>query len=132
MIIKRFLLLLQVATVLLALLLWLVAESGLFWMLMAQLFLGVLQPVLAIIYVVRERLLYPLNARMNQYFIGVVVFGVLTGVFYLFGVTSTSVLVGMSLFAWGLALLFIYIQFQIARPTLPRRRRGGFLPNLGF
>ena len=94
---------------------------------MAQLGIGITQLISASVHTLRRDFKYPLNTRVNIYWIGTVLY---------FIALVTAAIQSVDIFhpafmaaAWGLAIYYGYLTYQL---IINKSERGKFLPNLDF
>ena len=102
-------------------------DGGIVIALLAQLLMGITQLTSAAVHTVRRDFKYPLNTRVNFYWIGLFLYGVaFAAVAFLTGEIFQPLLV---IGAWILATYYGYLTYQLMSSE---RERSKFLPNLDF
>jgi hypothetical protein len=102
-------------------------EGGIIIAILAQLLIGITQLIGATVHTLKHDFKYPLNTKVNFYWIGTVLYMIA----YVFSVAQTGdffhpvFVIG----AWILATYYGYLTFQLINS---RNERSKFLPNLDF
>ncbi len=104
------------------------SNSGLIYFMLAQLAMGIVQLFIALVHTIRRDYKYPLNTKINIYWLLVVVYLAI----YIPSLLYADLFFHLAFIisAWAIALYFMFISYQLISKKPEQRDK--FLPNLDF